>query len=56
MLCYGPLSTKFLTVKSGIFARRDHHISYIKEFIDTGMCYDGCATAETSQPKSEETQ
>ena len=29
-----PLSNQFLTVKSGIFALRDHHTGYIKEYIE----------------------
>ena len=51
-----PLSTKFLTVKSGIFARRDHHISYIKEFIDAASATTAALRPKPAKPKSEETQ
>jgi DNA-binding transcriptional LysR family regulator len=48
-----PLSTKFLTVKSGIFARRDHHVSYIKEFIDTAWAMTAVLRPKLAKPKPE---
>jgi hypothetical protein len=43
-------------VKSGIFARRDHHISYIKEFIDAASATTAALRPKPAKPKSEETQ
>jgi DNA-binding transcriptional LysR family regulator len=50
------LSTKSLTVKTGIFARRDHHVSYIKEFIDAAWATTAALRPKPAQPHSEETQ
>jgi DNA-binding transcriptional LysR family regulator len=51
-----PLSAQFLTVKSGIFARRDHHVSYITEFIDKAWAATVALRPKSAKAKSTGTQ
>jgi DNA-binding transcriptional LysR family regulator len=51
-----PLSSQFLTVKSGIFARRDQHVACIKDFIENAWAATAALRPKPVKPKSAQAQ
>lgn len=51
-----PLADRLLTVKSGVFARRDHIDGHIKAFIETAFAATAALRPKASQPRSSRLQ